>query len=176
MITTNDEKLAQHFRKARNHGLENRDQCEFWGFNNRLDEIQAAALRVMLTHFEPLSERHRQLAPRYCKNLKPYVEVPEEKVEEHHAYHSFVVQADERDGLQAHLLENGVQALVHYPTPLHLQPAARGLGYDEKSFPVAFKAANRILSLPIYPELDDAQQERIVTLIADFYEGRMSCE
>ena len=176
MITTNDEKLAQHFRKAQNHGLENRDQCEFWGFNSRLDEIQAATLRVMLTHFEPLSERRRQLALRYCKNLKPYVEVSEEKVEEHYAYHSFVVQADERDGLQAHLLENGVQALVHYPTPLHLLPAARDLGYDEKSFPVAFKVANRILSLPIYPELDDAQQERIVTLIADFYEGRMSCE
>ncbi len=175
MITTNDAELARYFRKARNHGLENRDQCDFWSFNSRLDEIQAAVLRVLLTHLASATERRRLLAKRYCEALKPYVTVPEEKEGELHVYHSFVVQADERDALQEHLSKNGVQALVHYPTPLHMQPVARDLGYDKSSFPVAFNASKRILSLPIYPELEDAQHARIVTLISEFYEGRSSC-
>lgn len=169
MVTTNDQNLCEHLRKSRNHGLRNRDECDFWSFNSRLDEAQAAVLRVQLRHLARWTEERRSLAFRYNQLLKPYVMVPEESPGEYCVYQTYVVQTERRDALRQHLNENGVEALVHYPTPIHLQPAAKALGYSAADFPNAMKAAARILSLPLYPSLTHAQQDRVAELVADFY-------
>lgn len=170
MMTTNDRAIYDQMVKARNHGLRHRDACDFWSFNCRLDEVQAALLRVQLQHLERWTEERRQLAFRYNDLLRAYVEVPDEGPDEYCVYQTYVVQAERRDELQRFLQENGVQALVHYPTPLHLQPSAQSLGYMAQDFPMTMRAASRILSLPLYPELSHSQQDRVVELIADFYE------
>ncbi|MBI3490402.1 MAG: DegT/DnrJ/EryC1/StrS family aminotransferase, partial [Acidobacteria bacterium] len=153
MMTTNDQAVFDRMIKARNHGLVNREQCDEWSFNCRLDEVQAAWLRVQMRHLDASTDARRRLAFRYNDLLRPYVEVPDEGPGEHCVYQTYVVKADRRDDLKRHLNENGVEALVHYATPIHLQPAARSLGYTEKHFPVTMRHVGRILSLPLYPSL-----------------------
>ena len=172
MLATNDPKLVDYLTKARNHGLANRDQCDFWSFNCRLDEMQAALLRVQMKRLDGWTEERRRLAFRYNEALSRYVEVPEEKPGEYCVYQTYVIRAERRDELQLYLQANGVEALVHYATPIHLQPAARELGYRSGDFPVTMHHVARILSLPLYPGLTGAQQDRVVDLIAKFYRAR----
>ena len=169
MITTDDEAVRDRMMVARNHGLSARDRCDYWSFNCRLDELQAALLRVQLPYLDAWTQERRELAFRYNDLLRQYVGVPEEGPGEFCSYQTYMVQADRRDGLQAHLSSGGVQALVHYPTPLHLQPAAKELGYTTADFPMAVEAAGRILSLPLYPGLSHGQQDRVAELVARFY-------
>ena len=169
MITTSDETLREQLLRARNHGLRNRDEGEFWSVNSRLDELQAAMLRVQLRHLPRWTEERRRLALRYNELLREFVHVPDEGVGEFSVHQTYVVQADDRDRLRQWLNEYGVEARVHYPVPLHLQPMARSLGYGPGDFPRAERAAARILSLPLYPGLTYAQQDRVVELIAEFY-------
>ena len=169
MLTTDDQGIYDRMMLARNHGLSGRDRCEFWSFNCRLDELQASVLRVQMRLLEGWNEERRRLAFRYNEILGAHVDVPLEGPDEYCVYQTYMVQVDRRDELQRHLSENGVQALVHYPTPLHLQPAARDLGYSPEDFPVTMEAASRILSLPLYPGLSDGQQDQVAELIADFY-------
>lgn len=169
MMTTDDQSLFEYMIKARNHGLQSRNQCDFWSFNCRLDEVQAAMLRVQLRHLDRWTEERRRLAFRYNKLLRPYVDVPDEGPDEYCVYQTYVVQAERRDDLQRYLNDNGVQAAVHYPIPIHLQPAAQSLGYSVNDFPVTMRAAARILSLPLHPGMSHAQQDRVVEVIADFY-------
>ena len=169
MVTTNNASLRDWLLKARNHGLRTRDECEFWSVNSRLDELQAAMLRVQLRRLEEWTEQRRRLAFRYHERLRPYVQVPDERPGERCVYQTYMIQAEQRDALVGRLRGEGVEAVVHYPTPLHLQPAARALGYSANDFPAAMHAAARIISLPLYPGLTDAQQDRVVELIAGFY-------
>ena len=172
MATTRDSDLAARLRQSRNHGLRNRDTCDFWSFNSRLDEIHAAMLRVHLRKLPEWTEERRRLAFRYNDLLRPYVTVPDEAPGEHCVYQTYMVQADRRDALQLFLKENGVEALVHYATPIHLQPAAKSLGYTAADFPMTMHVVNRILSLPLYPGLTEEQQEHVVALVRRFYTGR----
>jgi dTDP-4-amino-4,6-dideoxygalactose transaminase len=169
MVTTNDPVIRDRIALSRNHGLVNRDRCTEWGFNARLDELHAALLRVELRHLDRWTAERRRVAMRYNELLRPYVQVPDEGPGEFCVYQTYVIQADRRDDLQRHLQENGVEALVHYPTPIHLQPAAQHLGYTAADFPVTMRAASRIMSLPLYPEMSVEQQDRVVSLIAGFY-------
>ncbi len=169
-ITTNRADLRDRLNLLRNHGLRDRDTCEHWGFNSRLDEIQAAMLRVQLRGFTSQTEERRRLALRYNDLLHPYVEVPEEGPGERCVYQTYVVQAPRRDELQRHLRKYGIEALVHYPSPIHCQPAALSLGYVADDFPRTMQAAATILSLPLYPGLAQAQQDLVVRTIAEFYE------
>ena len=169
MMTTNDQSLHDRMAKARNLGLQHRDQCDFWSFNCRLDEVQAAMLRVQMKYLDRWTEERRRLALRYNDLLRPYVDVPDESPGEYHVYQTYMVQAELRDELQRHLNKNGVQALVHYPTPLHLQPTAKSLGYSAEDFPATMRTASRILSLPLYPGLSHAQQDLVVELVESFY-------
>jgi dTDP-4-amino-4,6-dideoxygalactose transaminase len=169
MVTSGDGDLLDHVAKARNHGLRSRDTCDFWSCNCRLDEVQAAMLRVHLRHLDRRTQERRRLAFRYNELLRPFVDVPLEGPGEYCVYQTYVIQADRRDDLKGYLTENGVEALIHYPTPLHLQPAARSLGYTANDFPMTMRAASRILSLPLYPGLTEAQQDRVVGLIEAFY-------
>ena len=169
MMTTNDEAVRDRMMVARNHGLSARDRCDYWSFNCRLDELQAALLLVQLSRLDEWTQERRELAFRYNDLLRPYVEVPDEGPGEFCSYQTYMIQADSRNELQAHLESGGVQALVHYPTPLHVQPAARGLGYTAADFPVTVRASGRILSLPLYPGLTHGQQDLVAELVSGFY-------
>jgi dTDP-4-amino-4,6-dideoxygalactose transaminase len=174
MVTTSDRDLLARLNLLRNHGMSSRDGCEFWGFNARLDEVQAALLRVQLHHLDRWTDERRRLAARYNRLLAPFVEVPLEAPGEFCVYQTYMIQAERRDALRRFLVENGVEALVHYPTPIHLQPAARSLGYGPDDFPSAVRAAGRILSLPLYPGLTEMQQDRVIQLIEEFYRSGMT--
>ena len=171
MITTKHADLYDKLKTARNHGLVNREQCDFWSYNSRLDELQAALLHIQIRHLEAHTEARRELAFRYNKLLKPYVVTPDEGSGEYCVFQTYVILAERRDALQQHLVDNGVQALVHYATPIHLQPAAKYLGYTASDFPQTMKHVARILSLPIYPSMSHQQQDLVVELIHDFYKN-----
>lgn len=168
VVTTNSEALYRRIIQMRSHGLANREQCDFWSFNTRLDEVQAAWLRVQLPHLDQWTEARRRLAFRYNDLLRNYVEVPEEGPDEYCVYQTYVVRTEQRDELQRYLRENGVEALVHYATAIHQQPAAQGLRYAATDFPDTMRCVNRILSLPLYPGLSDVQQNRVANLIGRF--------
>ena len=169
MVTTNHQEINGKMIMARNHGLKNREECEFWSFNSRLDEIQAAMLCVQLPLLDKWTEERRKIAFRYNELLRPYAGVPDEGEGEYCVFQTFIVKVPRRDELMAYLNKNGVQALVHYPLPLHLQPAAKNLGYKENDFPVTMEMSKKIMSLPLYPELSERQQDHVANLFKAFY-------
>lgn len=171
MVTTDDTALYERLLKARNHGLRNREDCEFWSTNSRLDELQAALLSVELAHLDRATEERRRLAFRYNDQLKGVVEVPLEGAGEFCVYQTYMIQADRRDDLKLRLNENGVQAAIHYPRPIPLQAAAKDLNCRVKDTPVTIKTASRILSLPLFPGMTGIQQEHVIDLIKGFYES-----
>jgi dTDP-4-amino-4,6-dideoxygalactose transaminase len=170
VITTDDEKLYQYLLLARNHGLSDRDHCDFWSFNCRLDTLHAAMLLVKLQHLQRWTEARRAHAAYYRKHLAGLVDLPQETPGAYAVYHTFIIQTDRRDALRAFLKERGVETAVHYPIPIHLQKAAKGLG-KPKSLPVAERHADRVLSLPIYPELSEEQRACVAENIREFFKS-----
>ncbi len=169
-ITTNDPHLAERVRQIRDHGSSRRYRHDELGMNARLDELQAAVLRVKLPHLERWNERRRELADRYRALLSGTpLELPAELDRAGHVYHHFAPLAPERDRLLAYLQEHGVGAGIHYPVPVHLQPVFADLGYREGSLPVAERVAAETVSLPLYPELTDEQQEYVAERVRAFY-------
>jgi len=171
VLTTNDEALYQRLKIMRNHGLETRDECVIWSHNSRLDTIQAAILLVKMKYLEAWAEKRRTNAVYYQKVLMniPGLKVPSDKPFEKATYQTFVIQTERRDELKQHLAENDIGTAIHYPIPIHLQSVANGLGYKPGSFPVSERQAERILSLPIYPELQAEQIDAVVQQIQSFY-------
>jgi dTDP-4-amino-4,6-dideoxygalactose transaminase len=170
MIATNDSELASRLRRLRNGGQESRYLHREVGFNSRLDELQAAVLRAKLRHLSTWIERRRVLASLYRQLLtKAPLEWVETLPAAKPACHLLVARAPERDRLQEALKEARVQTLIHYPVPGHLQPAYQGLGQPAGSCPEAERAAGEILSLPLYPELSEAQVERVARAVLEFY-------
>lgn len=169
ILTIQDPELLKRLTISKNHGLSARDRCEFWSFNCRLDELQAALLRIQLRELEKWTEERRCLALRYNTILRNCVDVPTEQDGERHVYQTYIVQADRRDELQAFLRASGVEALVHYPIPIHLQPAAQGLSYSPENFPETMRLSSRILSLPLYPGMTTDQQDYVADLFLRFY-------
>lgn len=148
-ITTDADEIAARVRLLRNHGLVDRDTVGEWGTVSRLDSVQAAVLRYRLTRLEPNIERRRANAALYRELLKDVpVRLPADKPYEFHTYVNFVSQCDRRDELQQHLTAKGVQSVVHYNTPIHLQPAAKSLGTRKGMFPVTERLCQTILALP----------------------------
>ncbi|KVN06953.1 DegT/DnrJ/EryC1/StrS family aminotransferase [Burkholderia diffusa] len=174
-ITTNDAVLCARLRRLRNHGLHNRDLCAHWGYNSRFDALQAAFAAVKLRHLDDWNRRCRLIAERYRQAMHEWVTTPEERVDEYSIYHNFVILSDVRDALRECLGAAGVETRVHYPVPLHLQPAARVLGYAPGAFPVAESLAKRMLSLPIYPELQIVEIEQVVRAITEFFAQGAPC-
>jgi dTDP-4-amino-4,6-dideoxygalactose transaminase len=170
MVVTRDGTLASKVRRLRHGGQSSRYVHEDVGFNSRLDEIQAAVLRVRLTHLQSENERRRELALHYEAELagtpaRP-VAVRRDCLS---ARHLFVVRAPSREELAEHLKRRGIQALVHYPIATHLQPAYRELGLREGSCPVAERAASEVLSLPLHPALSFEDVSRVARAIREFY-------
>jgi len=166
-VVVNDPEVAARLRRLRNGGQSDRYRHEIAGINSRLDEMQAAILRASLPHLEAWTERRRELALRYAEELaETALELPREEPWARAAWHLFVVRHRRRDALAAALRERGVGTLIHYPIPLHLQPAFAGLG-TPGAFPVAERAAGEILSLPLYPEMTDAQHGAVIAAVKD---------
>jgi dTDP-4-amino-4,6-dideoxygalactose transaminase len=169
MIVTDDAALADRLRRLRNGGQSSRYVHDEIGFNSRLDELQAAILRAKLPHLEAENVKRRAHASLYQARLRGApVELVRVRDGCTSARHLFVVRTRERDRLAEHLKARGVQTLVHYPIPTHLQPAYLGLGQGEGSCPTAEQAAREILSLPLYPALAPEAVERVASSIREF--------
>ncbi|OGB99892.1 MAG: hypothetical protein A3G35_19390 [candidate division NC10 bacterium RIFCSPLOWO2_12_FULL_66_18] len=163
LATTQDPALADRILRLRVYGGRDRYVHEELGFNSRLDEIQAAILRVKLGFLAEWNVRRRTIAARYREGLAGLgLTLPAEVPGCTHVYHQFAVRVPDRDGVQRRMAELGVRSTVYYPVPLHLQPMYRDLGYRTGDFPEAERAAREVLCLPIYPELMDAQVDEVV--------------
>lgn len=172
LITTNDKRLYQRFLQLRNIGLKNRDEADQWGYNSRLDTIQAAILLVKLAYLEKWIEKRRKNAALYnvlLKDMSSIIRLPHDNPEEKSVYHTFIIQTPLRDKLQKALLKAGVETKIHYPIPIHLQKAAAYLGYKKGDFPECERQAQMILSLPIYPELTKSDIRFTASTIKTFY-------
>jgi dTDP-4-amino-4,6-dideoxygalactose transaminase len=156
MIVTGSVDHAEHVRLLRNYGERGRFEHHVRGFNCRMDELQAAILRVKLRHLDGWNAQRRHLARGYDRGLKGTgVKVPVERPDATHVYCSYIIRHQSRNRLREWLADRGIDAHVQYPWPIHLQPAYRDLGAGLGSFSVAEQAASEILSLPIFPELDE---------------------
>jgi dTDP-4-amino-4,6-dideoxygalactose transaminase len=163
LATTQDAALADRLLRLRVYGGRQRYLHEELGFNSRLDEIQAAVLRVKLTFLEEWTARRQAIAARYRRGLAGLgLTLPAEQPGSTHVYHQFSIRVPDRDAVQRRMAERGVQTAVYYPLPLHLQPMYRDLGYRSGDFPEAERAAREVLCLPMYPELTDAQVDEVV--------------
>ena len=169
IITTDDAEVHEFLLKARNHGLRNREEAEFWSQNSRLDSLHAAMLGVKLRYLDEETEERRRNAAFYVERLGGLVTVPRDRPEEQSVYQTFMIRADRRDELQAYLAGRGVDSKIHYPIPIHLQPAAADLGYGPGDFPVTERLATEILSLPAHPQLSMAQLEHTAGAVRRFY-------
>jgi dTDP-4-amino-4,6-dideoxygalactose transaminase len=169
IITTSDERLYQWLVKARNHGLRTRDETEFWSTNSRLDTIQAAILNVMLDHLDTWIGQRREVAAEFCAGLADVVGVPTEAPGCFHTYQTFMITAERRAALLEHLRGRGIDAKVHYPLTIPMQPAAKALGHRPEDFPVATWLADHIVSLPIYAEMTRAQREIVIDGVRSLY-------
>jgi dTDP-4-amino-4,6-dideoxygalactose transaminase len=167
-ILVNEPDLAARLRQLRNGGQSGKYRHELPGVNSRLDEVQAAILRVGLRHLPQWTERRRALAELYVAGLDGSgVETLREQPYARAVHHLLVVRHPRRDALARALGERGVGTLVHYPTPLHLQPVFASLGGQPGDLPVAERATREVLSLPLYPELRDEQARRVVEAVRD---------
>ena len=176
MLVTNDEEHARRLRMLHVHGEDQKYHHRFVGINSRLDEIQAAVLRLKLAHLENWTVARQQKVQQYelmfrSAGLNDYLTMPAVRSHGRHVFHLFVVRVPEnqRDALSAHLTANGVGNGVYYPVPLHQQECFQYLGYQTGDFPIAEKAAAATLALPAFPEMTDAEQDYVVSMIASFF-------
>lgn len=155
MITINDPAIAQKIRMLRNHGSKGSYKHEFIGYNSRLDEIQAGVLLVKFKKIDEYNRKRREKAMLYNSLLSDVLSCPVEKGDITHVYHQYTILSEKRDLIQNYLKSKSIPSVVYYPVPLHLQEALRYLGYKENDFPVTERVSSQVLSLPIYPELDE---------------------
>jgi dTDP-4-amino-4,6-dideoxygalactose transaminase len=175
LITTNDAAFAEKLRMLRGHGSKQRYFSEILGTNSRLDALQAAVLSVKLRHLDKWEAGRVNRAKRYHslfeeKSLTRYVTTPQNpSAEFHHVFNQFTARVQRRDELKDFLRQRGIPSEIYYPLCLHLQKAFEYLGYRPGSMPMAEAASREVLSLPVFPELSDANQDLIVQSVADFY-------
>jgi dTDP-4-amino-4,6-dideoxygalactose transaminase len=176
-MTTNDEKIAARVKLLRNHGMSDRVTVEEWGYVSRLDTLQAAILKFRLKRLPAITEKRRANAKYYQQNLKhPAIFMPPCREEEFNTFHTFVIQTDHRDELQEYLQEQGIKTTIHYPVPIHLQPAAKGLGHKRGDFPVTETQAERILTLPVNQYLTHEEQDDVIREITGFMDSKSEKE
>jgi len=173
MVVTGDPAVAERVRRLRHHGSVDRRSYQEIGFNSRLDELQAAVLRVKLRHLPAWNERRRGIAARYGELLKgEAVVTPHEVDGARHVFHQYTIRVPFRDQVRERLLALGIQTMIYYPLPLHLQPAFQDLGYRKGDFPEAERAAREVLSLPLYPELSENQVEEVAGALKALLQSR----
>lgn len=168
-VTTDDEALAERIRLLRNHGRRSKYVHDVIGVNARIDALQAAILRAKLPYLAGWTAQRQALAARYHELLADCaVVLPQVHKQATAAWHLYVIRTARRDQLLHYLKAHGVEAGIHYPVPLHLQPAYAALGYRQGDLPVTEVVADSCLSLPLYPEMTETQQDRVVELIRTF--------
>jgi dTDP-4-amino-4,6-dideoxygalactose transaminase len=165
LVTLNDISLADRIRVLRNHGSKGAYKHETVGFNSRLDELQAGILLVKFKKIDEYNMKRRANAVLYDRYISGKVTKPVEKPGMTHVYHQYTLRSKQRNKIQSALKENGISSVVYYPVPLHLQEALSFLGHGKGSFPVAEQAAEEVLSLPMYPELQDNTIREIAEII-----------
>ena len=171
LILTDDDALADKIRLYHNHGLKNRDECVMFGVNSRLDTLQAVVGLRLIEQAEEITERRITVAAHYdaaFSDFDPAICVPLRRAGVRHAFHLYMLRVERRDELLTHLHNCGIEALIHYPIPIHLQEAARDLGYQRGDFPVAEVDAETIITLPAHQHLDDEQIDFIVESVRGF--------
>lgn len=170
MVVTDNRKIYDTLMLLRNYGQKKRYFHQLRGFNSRLDELQAGVLRIKLPHLNKWNDLRRKRAHLYSRLLKntPLL-LPRETEKTRHVYHLYVIRSKYRSRLQEFLADRGIETLIHYPVPIHLQKAYKDLGYVKGSFPVAEKSGAEILSLPLYPEIKKEDIEKVSQVIETFF-------
>ncbi len=173
-VTTDDPVVAEKIKMLRDHGQKEKYRHVIEGYNGRLDSIQAAVLRVKLKRLDSWNERRREIASAYNEGLKGVKGITPVKIipDNVSCYHLYVVRVEERDALQTKLNDRGITTGLHYPVPVHLQPWCFSFAAGEGSFPVAEKAANEVLSLPMFPELTEDETNYVIETLKE-YGGRL---
>ena len=170
-IITDDSALHDKLALMRNHGLLNRNECAQFSYNSRLDSVQAVVANHLLQKIDHITDSRIRNALRYDALLKDIAQVrtpirPEQTKQVHHLY---CIRVHERDALQRYLIEQGIDAKIHYPIPMHLQPAAAHMGYQKGDFPVCEAGCDSILSLPTHEFITQEEQEYVAYHIGEFY-------
>jgi dTDP-4-amino-4,6-dideoxygalactose transaminase len=171
VMVTNNEELKDKVMSIRNYGSPKKYHHPVFGFNSRLDSVQAAILRIKLRNLKSFSAGRQQAAQRYHQLLEGVgdLRLPQIPEGNQHVFHLYVIRTEKRDELLKHLHKHEVGAGIHYPTPWHLQGAYSELGYKEGSFPLTEKICREILSLPMFPELSEEQQQHVTDTIKKFF-------
>ena len=171
IVTTQNDQLAAALKTLRNYGSSQKYYHDLLGENSRLDTLQATVLRIKLKHLDAWSQRRRQHAATYHEGLKNVGDLilPPEHPDFEPVYHLYVIRTQKRDDLMAYLQAHGVGCIIHYPIPIHLQKAYEGHGWVKGQFPVTEAIANEILSIPMFPELTEAQQQYVIQTIRNFF-------
>lgn len=170
-VTTDFPELNEKIRALRNYGSKVKYYHEEIGFNMRLDEMQAAFLSIKLEYLKKWTEQRQRIADNYTRELVGIGDIVVPYVYKHatHVYHLFVIKTNHRDRLQQYLAEKGIGTMIHYPVPVHLQKAYKYLGHQQGAFPIAEELAGTILSLPIWPGMNNVQIEYVVQCIKNYF-------
>jgi len=172
IIVTDNETICERLRLLRNHGLKTRDDVEFFGYNSRLDSVQAAVGNHLITQAEWITNTRRAWADRLDQGLGKLagkVTVPARRPNKRYVHHLYIIMVEDRDNLLAFLKKDGIGAKIHYPIPLHLQPCSAHLGYKKGDFPVAEAQAKSIITLPVHQHLEAEHIDYILEKITEFY-------
>jgi aminotransferase EvaB len=172
IIVTNFEEIRDKLMLLRNHGLKNRDEVQIFGYNSRLDSLQAIVGNYLIKDIEKITKQRITWANTLdagLADLNEFITIPERKPNKRYVYHLYMLMVKKRDKLLAYLHEHGIEAKVHYPIPLHLQEAAQHLGYKEGDFPVAEAQAKSIITLPVHQHLRQEQIDYMIEMIREFY-------
>ena len=173
-VVTNDDQVAERVRVLRDHGSARRYHHDLVGVNGRLDELQAAVLRLKLPYLDEWNDKRRNHARQYNGRLADLpVHIPEPGSDDH-VFHLYVIRTSSRDELQAHLKSRGIHTGIHYPIPCHLQPATRAFGTGEGSLPLTEQICAEILSLPMFPDLTPDEIDRVADAIEDFFSDQVN--
>ena len=173
VIVTDDDAVAGSLRLLRNHGLAGRDDVACFGYNSRLDTVQAVVGNWLIGSTHEITDRRIDNAVYYDRAFadQPGIRVPPRRPDVKRVYHLYILFAEDRDRLYAHLRDNGVAAKIHYPVPLYRQPGLAHLGYASGDFPVADRHADQIVTVPVDQHLDRSQQDHVIDVVRDFYAG-----
>lgn len=176
MVVTSQTEVAEQIKLLRVHGAKTKYCHDILGFNSRLDELQAAFLNLKLKYIEQWTHRRREIAKLYNHLFQKHIEagrltlkLPKEPEDAYHVYHQYTIQTSHRNQLQSYLKSCGIATTIYYPIPLHLQKVYSSLGYQQGDFPIAEAACKEVLSLPIFPELNDEEVGIVVDSIMNFF-------
>jgi dTDP-4-amino-4,6-dideoxygalactose transaminase len=175
LIVTRSEELRDKLRLFRNHGMATRDEIAFWSHNCRLDTLQAVVANRLIGEVHTITDQRIANAKQYDEafaGLPEYIRVPPRRSNIKQVFHTYVIRVKDRDRLYTYLNENGVEAKIHYPIPLHLQKAAAGLGYKEGDFPICEADCRTIITLPVHQHLEPAQVDYTIDCVRKFYRRR----